>query len=57
MASLRVQPIPKLLDARAAAGSGAALAPDLVDRARALVDDRVDIAIRGRVTHADEHRF
>jgi len=55
--SLRVKPIPKLLDARAAAGSSSALAPDLGDRARTFVDDRVDIAVRGRVTQADEHRF
>jgi hypothetical protein len=52
-----VKPIPKLFHARAAAGAGSALAPDLCHRARALVDDRVDIAVRGWVTQADEHRF
>jgi len=52
-----VQPIPKLVDARATAGAGSALAPDLGDRARTVVDDRVDLAVRGRVTQADEHRF
>jgi len=27
----------------------------VADRARTVVDDRVDIAIRGRVAHADDH--
>jgi hypothetical protein len=55
--ALRVKPISKLLDAGAAAGAGSALAPDLGDRARPFVDDRIDVAVRGRVTQADEHRF
>jgi len=57
MGSLRVQPISKLLDARATAGAGSALASNLGDRARAVVDHRVNVAVRGRVAQADEHRF
>jgi DNA-binding transcriptional LysR family regulator len=56
MCALGVQPIPKLLDARAAAGPGAALASDVGDRARSIVDRGIDIAIRGGVAQAHEHR-
>jgi hypothetical protein len=45
----------QLADACAAAGTRATAATDVLDRARALVDDRVDIAIRGRVAEADDH--
>lgn len=57
MCALGVEPIPNLLDARAAAGTGAALAPDVSDRARAIVDRGIDVAVRGGVAQADEHRF
>jgi hypothetical protein len=56
MRALRVEPIPNLVDARAAAGTGAALASDVGDRARSVVDRGIDIAIGGGVAQADEHR-
>jgi hypothetical protein len=49
------QPIAQLLDARATAGPGTTAPADILDRARALVDDRVHVAIRGRVAEAHDH--
>jgi len=45
----------KLAHAGAAAGARAAAPTDVLDRARTVVDDRVDVAIRGWVTEADDH--
>lgn len=56
MGTLGVEPIPNLLDARAAAGTGAALASDVGHRARSVVDRGIDIAIGGGMAQADEHR-
>jgi hypothetical protein len=56
MCALRVQPIPNLVDACAAAGARAALASDVSDRARPVVDRGIDIAIRGGVAQADDHQ-
>jgi hypothetical protein len=53
--ALGVEPIPELVDTGATAGAGTAATTDVLDRARAVVDDRVDVAIRGWVTQADEH--
>jgi hypothetical protein len=50
-----MQAIPQLFDARAATGARAAALADLLHRLRAVVDDRVDFAIRLRVTQADQH--
>src|SRR5687767_11187225 len=54
--ALGEQAIAQLLDTGAAAGSGTATLADLFDRACAVVDDRVDIAIRSGMAHADDHR-
>ncbi len=50
-----MEAISKLLDARAAAGSSAALPSDVLHRARPVVDHRVEVAVRGRVAQADQH--
>ncbi len=55
--ALGVEAISDLVDARAAARTGTAATADLLDRARAVIDDRIDIAVRGGVTEADQHGF
>jgi len=54
-ATLCLEALAQLVQARTAARSSAAAPTDLFDRARAVVDDRVDIAIRRRVTGANDH--
>lgn len=44
-ATLGLQALPELPQTRAAAGAGAAAAADLFDRTRAVIDDRVELAI------------
>jgi hypothetical protein len=51
------QAISQVLHTRAAAGPRPAALTDLLNRARAVVDHRVEIAIRGRVAEADQHGF
>jgi len=51
-----VQAIPDLVDARAATRARTAATADLLDGARAIVDDRFERSIAGGVTEADQHR-
>src|SRR5207253_995178 len=53
--ALGLQPLAQLADARAAARARTAATSDVFDRARTLVDDRVDIALRRGVAEADDH--
>ena len=50
------QALAQLVVAHTAARSSAAALADLFDRARTLVDHRVDVAVASWVTHADDHR-
>lgn len=47
--------ISQIIDTRAAAGPRPAALTDLLHRARAIVDHRVEIAVRGGMTEANQH--
>jgi hypothetical protein len=49
--------IAQVVDTRAAAGPRPAPLTDLLDRARAIIDHRIEIAVGGRVAEADQHGF
>lgn len=52
---LRREAISQLVDTGAAARAGAAALPDLFYAARPVIDDRVEIAMGGRMAEADQH--
>ena len=49
--------IAQIFETRTAAGPGAAALANFLDRARAIIDDCVEVAFRSRVTDADQHLF
>lgn len=49
--------IPQLLDTRAAAGPRTTALTDLLHRVCTIVDHRIEIAIRGGMTDANQHDF
>jgi hypothetical protein len=53
--ALGSEPIPKLVDARAAAGAGSAALADLLDGPCPIIDGGFEVAIRGRMTETDQH--
>ena len=57
MRPLLGEAIAQLVDARAAAGARATALADLLDGARALVDDGVHVTLGGRAAQADQHGF
>ena len=53
--ALGFETLAELAHACTAAGARATATADVFDGARTLVDDRVDIALRGGVAEADDH--